>query len=64
MKKALLLFSIFMLPMLLQSCGGDDDKYEDSGSGSPGQCQAKTKDGSRCKRNAEEGSIYCWQHKK
>ena len=50
--------------MFLQSCGGGDDEYEGSGSGSPGQCQAKTKDGTQCKRNAEEGSIYCWQHKK
>ena len=28
------------------------------------QCSAITKKGTRCKRNAEEGSKYCWQHKK
>lgn len=28
------------------------------------QCVAMTKKGTRCKRNAEKGSIYCWQHKK
>lgn len=27
------------------------------------QCQGKTKAGSRCKRRAESGSKYCWQHK-
>lgn len=26
------------------------------------QCAAVTKKGKRCKRNAENGSIYCWQH--
>lgn len=28
------------------------------------RCKAITKDGKQCKRNAEKGSIYCWQHKK
>ena len=27
-----------------------------------GQCQATTKKGAQCKRNAQSGSIYCWQH--
>jgi len=27
------------------------------------QCAAITKKGTRCKRNAEPGSIYCWQHR-
>ncbi len=27
------------------------------------QCEAITKKGTRCKRNAKEGSKYCWQHK-
>jgi endonuclease/exonuclease/phosphatase family metal-dependent hydrolase len=27
-----------------------------------GQCQAITKKGTQCKRKAEPGSIYCWQH--
>ena len=26
------------------------------------QCAAITKKGTRCKRNAAPGSIYCWQH--
>ena len=26
------------------------------------RCSATTKAGTRCKRNASEGSIYCWQH--
>lgn len=28
------------------------------------RCAARTKKGTRCKRYAEKGSIYCWQHKK
>jgi endonuclease G len=28
------------------------------------QCAAMTKKGTRCKRNAESGSKYCWQHNK
>jgi hypothetical protein len=27
------------------------------------QCAAITKKGTRCKRKAEAGSIYCWQHR-
>jgi hypothetical protein len=33
----------------------DDDYYT-------GRCQAKTQKGIQCKRNAEPGRIYCWQH--
>lgn len=29
---------------------------------SPGRCQAITKKGTQCKRNARPGSAYCWQH--
>lgn len=28
------------------------------------QCEAITKSGTRCKRKAQSGSKYCWQHKK
>ena len=28
------------------------------------RCAARTKKGTRCKRTAAKGSIYCWQHKK
>lgn len=51
-----------MLPMFL-SCGGGDDEYDGLVSGE-GRCQAKTKEGNQCKRKADKGSIYCWQHKK
>ena len=27
-----------------------------------GRCQAFTKKGKQCSRNAKPGSIYCWQH--
>lgn len=45
-------------------------KYEPSGGGSSsggssvssGRCAARTKKGTRCKRRANKGSIYCWQH--
>jgi len=29
---------------------------------SSGRCQATTKKGAQCKRNAKAGSLYCWQH--
>lgn len=29
-----------------------------------GRCQAITKKGTRCKRKAMPGSIYCWQHQR
>lgn len=28
------------------------------------RCAARTKKGTRCKRTAAKGGIYCWQHKK
>lgn len=28
------------------------------------QCTAMTKEGHRCKRKAQEGSQFCWQHAK
>ncbi len=31
-------------------------------SATPGRCQAITKSGTQCKRKAEPGSKYCWQH--
>ena len=62
MRKAFLLISIIMLPMFL-SCGGGDDEYDGLVSGE-GRCQEKTKEGNQCKRKADKGSIYCWQHKK
>jgi methylphosphotriester-DNA--protein-cysteine methyltransferase len=29
-----------------------------------GRCQATTKKGTQCKRNAKKGSKYCWQHQR
>ncbi|MBU2445355.1 MAG: hypothetical protein KJ666_07245 [Bacteroidetes bacterium] len=31
---------------------------------STGRCQAITKKGTQCSRNAKPGSIFCWQHGK
>lgn len=31
---------------------------------SPGRCQAITKKGTQCSRNAQAGSSYCWQHQR
>lgn len=36
-----------------------DDAGED---GEPPQCEAVTQSGVRCRRPAEPGSDYCWQH--
>lgn len=60
MKKTLFIISIFILPMLLQSCEVDDDvEYVSSD-----RCQAITQKGTQCKRKANKGSIYCWQHQR
>lgn len=55
-KKFMMMFAVASL-MLVTSC------VDDLGSGSSRQCAAYTKQGTRCKRTAEPGSIYCWQHK-
>lgn len=45
--------------------GGSGNGSGGSSNSSPTsrQCAAKTKKGKRCKRTADKGSIYCWQHK-
>lgn len=43
---ALLIFSIMLIAPDLEA----------------GQCQATTKKGTQCKRQAAAGSSYCWQH--
>lgn len=53
MKKVIAL--ILIAPFFL-SCSGDDTYTK--------RCIATTKDGTQCKRDAEKGSSYCWQHKK
>ncbi len=37
-------------------------KPEPSASGYVGRCNATTRKGTRCKRNASSGTRYCWQH--
>lgn len=45
--------------------GGGSGSGGDSGTNvTKRRCAAKTKKGTRCKRTAAKGSIYCWQHKK
>jgi hypothetical protein len=39
-------------------------KPDKSATDKPRQCAATTTKGTRCKRNASPGSIYCWQHQK
>lgn len=59
---------VFQQGVYVPSGGGNS-----GGSGSGGgsgtnvtkrRCAAKTKKGTRCKRTAAKGSIYCWQHKR
>ena len=40
--------------------GSGDEGDEDV---TPSQCEADTKDGLRCTRNAEPDSDFCWQHR-
>ena len=47
-----------------QANGTINSTIINSSSSGDGRCQAITQAGTRCKRKAEEGSIYCWQHKK
>ena len=72
MKKFMMALVCLMTLVASTSCTTDDwdddylaysDGYSSSYSYS-NQCAATTKKGTRCKRNAEKGSIYCWQHKK
>src|SRR5450759_3173211 len=47
-----------------QVSGINNNTISTSPSSGDGRCQAITQAGTRCKRKAEAGSIYCWQHKK
>ncbi len=40
------------------------EKQSTSAQNSNTRCIAKTEDGTRCLRNTDNNSIYCWQHKK
>ncbi len=42
----------------------DEVKAQDAPAVTGGRCQATTKKGTQCKRNAQAGSKYCWQHGK
>ncbi len=53
MKKNLRLFMRLLLLMLILL--GAENAYSQ-------RCQAVTKKGTQCKRNAQAGSVYCWQH--
>lgn len=44
------------------SGSGGSSYYTTPTTSSPGRCQAITKKGTQCKRNATPGSKYCWQH--
>lgn len=47
-----------------QVSGTNNNTISTSQSSGDGRCQAITQAGTRCKRKAEAGSKYCWQHKK
>ena len=68
MKKVLWLIVCLMTMVIgLSSCATDGCKdvgYTTDAYSSSNQCAATTKNGTHCKRKAESGSIYCWQHKK
>jgi hypothetical protein len=66
---------LFILTICLNSCVGDlplpsdsnNEENTDNGESNVSnatRCAAITKSGTQCKRNAEKGDIYCWQHKK
>lgn len=49
---------------LHQSQANGNNETKTKTTSDDGRCQAITKAGTRCKRKAEAGSKYCWQHKK
>lgn len=53
-KLLLVIFTCVIISSTITSCTKNEN----------GQCAAITKKGHRCKRDAAEGSNYCWQHKK
>jgi hypothetical protein len=46
------------------SSSNTDLKTKNLPESSGGRCQATTKKGTQCKRSAQDGSEYCWQHAK
>lgn len=61
MKKIFLIIVCILSSCLFQAC--EEEEVYSSTSGSRQRCIAITQKGTRCKRLAEEGSLYCWQHK-
>jgi hypothetical protein len=47
---------------LFNSNATNENVKKEKASITSGRCQALTKKGNRCKRNAKTGSKYCWQH--
>ncbi len=67
MKRILRLFLMGMLSA--GACCCDEPLYEPDteeetapDQAVPGQCEAITQNGTRCKRSVSAGSTYCWQH--
>ncbi len=54
--------SVCSPPTLGSSSSSPAATYQQSEPSDPTRCQAITKKGTQCKRNAKTGSSYCWQH--
>ena len=65
MKKVhVLLVAMMITASSITSCSKDYfESDQDRHLEDPDRCAALTSDNTRCKRNVEQGSIYCWQHK-
>lgn len=46
------------------SLSSSENVCTDEGTAVSNRCQAITKKGTQCKRKAQKGSEYCWQHQK
>lgn len=70
MKSKIIMCLLFLYPFFLNAYTIETGqqkkkpKTEKSINKNQQRCKAITKEGTQCKRNAEKGSIYCWQHKK
>ena len=68
MKKFIMAIVCLMTMVVLTTSGSTHSDacpaHSNECSVSAKQCAATTKKGTRCKRNAESGSKYCWQHNK
>lgn len=64
LRKKLTTIGLLAVTLLAISCSDDDYSYNSGSSASNRRCAAITQNGTRCKRQAAPGSIYCWQHKR